>query len=109
FVPVAPAVAWVKSCACVPSTLPLPEVKLLARFVVPAGPVIVNEPSALAAPRFMITLVLATVVVMLGAASLVPSSAPEVVAVTSMGDAFSTPTYERISPAALREVPSVHV
>src|SRR5689334_16294673 len=63
FVPVAPAVACVKSWTWLPTTLPLPDVNTLARFVVAAGGVIVNDPSELSAAKSRSTLVLLTVVV----------------------------------------------
>ena len=92
FSPVAPAVAWMKSWVWLPTTLPLPDVKTLARFVVDPGGVIVKEPPALAALKSRITIVLLTVVVMLAALSLVPLVLPAVVALTSIGALFSTPT-----------------
>src|SRR2546426_12759776 len=75
-VPVAPALAWVKSCSTPPRTLPLPELKTVARCVVPAGGVIVKEPPELSALKSMSTFVLLIVVVILAALSLVPVLAP---------------------------------
>ena len=92
FSPVAPAVAWMKSWVWLPTTLPLPDVKTLARVVVDPGGVIVKEPAELAALKSKITIVLLTLVVMLAALSLVPDVLPAVVALTSIGELFSTPT-----------------
>src|SRR5439155_16781702 len=75
-VPVAPAVAWVKSWTWLPTTLPVADVNTLARFVVDPGGVIVNVPSELSAPKSSRTIVLLIEVVMLAAGSLVPKAAP---------------------------------